>query len=92
MVCENWDKEPVLGRVENILSDTVEIVWLDGDYQTAWKTARHRDPTHKGRMVDWRDTIPKSSIILFAFTLTAKNHLRKKTVEHMKKLYAQNKS
>ena len=57
MLCENWDKEPVFGRVENILSDIVEIVWLDGDYHTAWKTARHRDPTHRGQMVDWRDNI-----------------------------------
>ena len=75
--------------MEEICDEEIKIVWLEGEYNKQWKTARHQDPNHRGRMVEWRDTIPKSSIILFDFKLTTTNRLRKVTVENLKKLYAE---
>ena len=69
------------------MESDVEIVWLEGEYNRSWKPAKQRDPSNRSRMVEWRDTIPKSSIILFNFELTATNRLRKNTVEHLKNTY-----
>ena len=42
--CENYEKEQTLGKVLKVYSESVDIVWLEGDYSKAWKTARHRVP------------------------------------------------
>ena len=39
-------------------------------------------------LVEWTDTIPKNSVILFDFQLIKSNSLRKATVEHLKYAYA----
>ena len=87
--CENCDKEPLLGKVLKVLNEEVEIVWLEGEYSKSWRVAKQRDPRNKRKMVDWTDTIPKASIILFDFELTTTNHLRKSSIEHLKKAYAE---
>ena len=86
--CENCDKEPLIARVLEVQEEEVDIVWLEGEYSKAWRVAKHRDPSDRRRMVDWRDSIPKSSIILFDFELTTTNHLRRATIEHLKSTYA----
>ena len=88
VICENCDLEPTIARVEEISCTDVEIVWLEGAYDKAWKVAKHRDPRNKSRMVEWRDAVPKESIILFAFELTATRHLRKRTIDHLKSIYS----
>ena len=87
--CENCDKEPLLGKVLKVLNEEVEIVWLEGEYSKSWRVAKQSDPRNKRKMVDWTDTIPKASIILFDFELTTTNHLRKRSIEHLKKAYAE---
>ena len=72
-----------------VTDSEVEIVWLEGAYNKSWKVSKQRDPRNKRKMIDWKDTIPKTSIILFDFELTATNHLRKRTVEHLKKTYTE---
>ena len=67
----------------------IKIVWLEGAYNKSWKVAKTRDPKNKRKLIDWMDTIPKSSVILFDFEFITTNHLRKKTVEHLKKAYAE---
>ena len=67
----------------------IEIVWLEGAYNKSWKVAKTRDPKNKRKLIDWTDTIPKASIILFDFEFTTTNHLRKKSIEHLKKAYAE---
>ena len=67
------------------MENEVEIVWLEGAYNKSWKGAKRRDPHNKRKLIDWTDTIPKASIILFDFELTSTNHLRKKSIEHLKK-------
>ena len=39
--------------------------------------------------MDWKDNLPKSSILLYDFELTKTKHLRKATIEHLKKAYQQ---
>ena len=86
--CDNCDKEPLITRVVEIYDAEVEIVWLEGEYSKSWKTAKHRDPNDRRRMVEWKDKIPKSSTMLFDFKLTNSNHLRRATIEHLKRAYA----
>ena len=85
--CENCELEPLIARVEGIKQDDVEIVWLEGKYNKSWKVAKHLDPKNQRKRVDWKDVVPKSSIILFDFKLTASKHLWKSTLEHLKKAY-----
>jgi hypothetical protein len=87
--CENCDKEPLLGKVLKIEESEIKIVWLEGAYNKSWKVAKTRDPTNKRKLIDWRDTIPESSVILFDFEFTTTNHLRKKSINHLKRAYTE---
>ena len=81
---ENCHLRPLIARVTDVDDDTMDVLWLDGGYNKAWKIAKKRE----GRaMVDWVDNVPKSSVILFDFQLTSKNRLRKATIEHLKEAY-----
>lgn len=82
-------EEPWIGRVECISGNEVQVVWLEGGYGRSWRVARRQDPTNKRKKIDWKDTIPKSSIILYDFELTTTCHLRKKTITHLQKVYQQ---
>ena len=88
--CENCSLEPLLGKVLEKFTDVgeIDIVWLEGAYNKAWKVSKRRDPNNRRRIVDWTDRIPLSSVLLFDFELTKTNLLRKATVEHLKKAYA----
>ena len=55
-----------------------------------WKIAKRRDTRNKHKFVEWKDIIPKTSIILFDFELTSTGRLRKATTEHLQKLYSEN--
>ena len=87
VTCDNYDQEPVLARVTDVLDEEIDIVWLEGDYSKAWRVAKHLDPKNRRKMVEWKDRIPKASVILYDFKLTATNHLRKATINHLKKAY-----
>ena len=60
---------------------------MEGGYTKAWRVAKQLDPKNCRKKFDWKDIVPKSSIILFDFKLTSNNHLRKLTVDHLKKAY-----
>jgi len=77
----NCNLRPVL----KVDGDNIEIMWLEGSYSRPWKAAK----TKQGRsMVEWKDTVPKASIIRFDFELTPSNKLRKATVQHLKNAYS----
>ena len=86
--CENCSNEQLLARIVQVFDTNIEVVWLKGEYDKSWKVARHRDPQNRRKMVDWKDILPKSCIILFDIELTSTNHLRKATIEHLRKAYS----
>ena len=74
----NCDLRPLVARITDVKDDDLDILWLDGSYTRPWKTAKKKE----GRLtVDWTDTVPKSSVILFDFKLTNTNRLRKATID-----------
>ena len=85
--CENYAREPVIGRCTQIFDDTIDVAWMEGSYTTLWKPWKVRDATNRRKVVDWVDRIPKVSILLFGFTLTTTKHLRRKTIERLKEEY-----
>ena len=85
--CENYAQEPVIGQCTQIFDNTIEVRWMEGSYTPLWKPWKVRDAKNRRKVVDWVDRIPKMSILLFGFTLTATKHLRKKTVERLKEEY-----
>ena len=72
--------EPWVVRVDRVTDQYVDVIWLEAEYGKSWRVAKIQDPTNRRKKVDWRDTIPKNSIVLFDFQLTSTGHLRKKTV------------
>ncbi len=68
---EDKETEPWIGKLEDIFEDNVTVVWMEGGYTKKWSTAKITDPANRRRKVEWKDTISKSSIILYAFELTA---------------------
>ena len=84
--CEDATTEPSIGEVKSLTEDKVEIVWLKGGYTTAWTTWVLNEGRKK---VEWRDSIPKTSVLLYDFELTKTKHLRKATVTHLRKAYEQ---
>ena len=76
------------GRVLSISDASLRVVWLEGSYTGRWKVARTQDPANKKKRIDWVDLIPKDSVLLYDFQLTFTGHLRKKTIDHLKQVYA----
>lgn len=85
--CENYTQEPVIGECIQISDETMQIEWMKGSYSTSWKTWMIRDPNNRRKHIPWSDWIPISSILLFDFKLTAAKHLKKGTIDHLKKEY-----
>ncbi len=86
--CENYPLRSQIGECTRIEEDYIEVGWMEGSYTSSWKPWKIRDPKNKRKTVTWTDTVPKTSILLFGFTLTSRNFLRKCTVERLTKLYA----
>jgi len=81
---ENCDLRPLIARITNVTNNELEIIWLEGSYSRAWKVAKRKE----GRtLVEWTDTVPKTSVILYDFELTNKHYLRKATIQHLKEVY-----
>ena len=85
--CENRELEPLIARLEGTKQDNDEVVQGEGGYTKAWTVAKQLDSKNRRKKVDWKDIIPKSSIILSDFKLTPNNHLRKLTADYLKKTY-----
>ena len=62
--CHFW---PVIAKVLEIKAETIDIVWLEGSYCKPWKVAKKK----QGHvLVEWIDSVPKSSVLLFDFQFT----------------------
>ena len=45
-----------------------------------WHPTKQQDPEDMSNVIDWTDVVPKSSIILYNFTLTSTGYWRKSTI------------
>ena len=85
--CEDCPTEPAIGEVTDIGIDDINLKWMEGTYSTAWHYYKILDARDRRKKVDWIQSVPRSSILLFNFTFTKTNHLKKKTVLKLKELY-----
>ena len=85
--CENYADGPSIGKCIEVTDTTVHLEWMKGKYSSSWATWIVQDAENKRKKVPWTDWVPKESIILFDFTLTQTNRLRKSTVNHLKSKY-----
>ena len=82
---ENCHLHPLIARVLSVTDMELEVVWLEGSYSRTWKVAKKKE----GRaFIDWTDTVPITSVILYDFELTKGNRLRKATIQHLKNAYS----
>ena len=85
LLTETPDEAPWLARVKKVDRDTVRLVWLEGGYNTKWKTARIKVGR---RMVDWEDTVSRTCIILSGFTFNKSSKLHTNTARLIQDTYA----
>ena len=85
---ENSTIEPKIGCCTEVNGTEVKIIWYKGTYTSQWKPRRIRNPNDQRKIIEWTDSISISSIILYAFQLTAKLHFKKTTVARLKSDYA----
>ena len=76
---EDSTTEPEIGRCARVAVNESEVtlVWYEGTYSSQWKPWKIRDPKEKQKIIEWIDTVPLSSILLYAFELTPKQHQKK---------------
>lgn len=84
---EDKQSEPWIGRVKAVKQGQVDLVWYSGDYNKLWKPAKIPDPNNKQKRIEWEDTVPTNTILLYAFEFTSTGHLRKNTITHLKSRY-----
>ena len=87
--CEDCTSDPAIGECVELGEEEIELRWLQGTYSSSWSPYRVPDPHNRRRKMDWRQKVPRKSILLYSFTLTTTKHLRKHTVLSLKKLYDQ---
>jgi hypothetical protein len=79
-----YKEKPQIGNVKSVSENTLEIEWYNGSWTTTWKVHKIR----KGReLVVWKEEVPKSSVVLFDFSLTPNNKLREATRKELKRVY-----
>ena len=66
--------------------DDLKIHWLTEKYSGSWKEAYHGVGANRIR---WLDNISIESCILWDFTLTKRNHLKKATIDELKRKYSE---
>ena len=59
---ENCHLRPliIIAKVLEVNEETIDVVWLEGGYSKVWKIAKKKEGHG---LVDWVDTVPKSSVI-----------------------------
>jgi len=62
---ENYHLQPLNAEVLEVHVETIDVVWLEGSYSKSWKVAKKKEGC---TLVDWLDSVPKSSVILFDFS------------------------
>lgn len=77
---------PWIGRVTKFEGDNVQLVWMEGGYEKQWTVMKVKA---KRGNIEWKDSVPKCSIILYGFELTKGHKLRKSTVDALKSSYDQ---
>ena len=87
--CENYAEDPAIGKCVAVEDTRIKVEWMKGTYTSSWKAWMITDTTNKRKKAPWIDWIPRESIILFDFELSAAGRLRKRTIEHLKKIYAE---
>lgn len=85
--CENYADGPSIGKCLQVTDTNVQLEWMKGSYTSSWTTWIVQDEVNRRKKVPWTDWVPKDSIILFDFQLTATNRLGKTTANHLKLKY-----
>ena len=83
----NWDKEPVIGVIEEVMEKDFKIHYWKGSYRGKWgplNLPRSQEP--------WTEILPKECIILHAFELSEAMKLQPTTRRHLVDKYASLKS
>lgn len=66
---------PQIGRVDKVTEDGLVLEWFTGTLTTKWKKMMVAVTGQRGRKQVQVETIPRDSVILLPFTLTAGDKL-----------------
>ena len=83
---ERVEDAPWIGRVVSIKGDKVQIAWMEGGYEMPWSICKVKV---RRRMIEWRDSVAKCTIILYGIELDKAQKLKQTTIDTLKSLYSQ---
>lgn len=66
---------PQIGRLDKVTEDSLVLEWFTGTLSSKWKEMKVAVTGQRGRKQLWVETIPRDSVILPPFTLTAGDKL-----------------
>lgn len=81
---DNWDKEPVIGRVLSVGEHNFHVHYWRGSYNGKWSP--QNIPRRKTE--PWLEDLPKSCIVCCGFDLTEDQKLMPSTKTFLKNRYA----
>ena len=82
VLLSNWDKEPVIGVVKDLLANEFRIYYWKGTYKGKWtpqNNPRSNDP--------WTEMLPRECIVLHSFELSDGMKLLPTTRKHLAEKY-----
>ena len=81
------EEKPQIATVLSMEGEEIEVLWYYGTWTGSWRVHKKRE----GRsFIENTETVPKSSVKLFNFTLTPLNKLRQSVKEQLKLIYKMN--
>ena len=84
--CEDGE-DPSIGKVKEVKDHEVVVIWYKGKWNSSWKEWMVPCSAKGNKKMVWESTVPKDSLILFAFEMTPTCRLQKETVTYLKRRY-----
>ncbi len=79
-----WSNRPLIGKVQSIGADTVQIHWLDGSYDGTFRDSFVGSGANRH---SWTEDITKNQIVMIGVQFTNSRRLRKEDIEELRARY-----
>ena len=87
--CQESEFEDLsIGKVKEVRDNQLRVGWYQGKWSGQWSELMIPVPGPR-RKQPWDQWVRKDAVILYDFTMTATNHLKKETVTYLKQKYSE---
>ena len=79
-----WSNRPLIGKVQSIGAETVNIHWLDGSYNGTFRDSYVGSGANRH---SWTEDIGKKQIVMIGVQFTNSRRIRKEDIEGLRARY-----